>query len=123
MVLQELRKHLPEESDESLLSKLDGWEMHPHTDNGEMTGVKLVKGSEFHFVSGEHFKLNRKALRESIAPHMEQYGFLTTRVELHDKANQRFNKLFGFQPTWADDRFQYFILTELPFGERASCQQ
>jgi hypothetical protein len=122
MVLAELHAKLPEKSSDELLAYIDEWELTPHMDDGEMTGVKMIKGTEFHFVSGEDFKLNRKSLRASLAPHMERYGFLTTRVEHHDKANMRFNKLFGFKPTWSDDQFQYFILTELPFGDK-SCQQ
>lgn len=123
VVISELRSKLPGKSGDELLSCIDGWELTPHMDGEDMTGVKMIRGTEFHFVSGDGFKLNRENLRKSLAPHMERYGFLTTRVEHHDKANMRFNKLFGFKPTWADDKFQYFILTELPFGERASCQQ
>jgi hypothetical protein len=121
MVLSELRKSI-DGSDDELLSMIDGWELHPHMDGDELSGVKMVKGTEFHFVSGDNFRFNRKALRETLKPHIERSGFLTTRLQHGDKANERFNKLFGFQKTWADDKFQYFILTELPFGKGQSCQ-
>ena len=120
MVLTEMRKTITGD-DTELLGLIDGWELYPHMDADEMTGVKMIKGTEFHFVSGEHFKFNRKNLRESIRPHLDTAGFLTTRLQHGDSENERFNKLFGFKKTWADENFQYFILTELPFGDK-SCQ-
>ena len=113
---------MPNANESSLKSAIEGWSLHPHMDGEEMTGVKMLKGTEFHFVSGDNFKFDRKNLRESLRPHVEAAGFLTTRLQHGDKQNERFNKLFGFQKTWADENFQYFILTELPFGDK-SCQQ
>lgn len=122
VVIADLQGHFPETAREVLESQVAGWELHPYLDGDKTTAVKMIKGTEFHLVSTKEFKLNRKLARESLEPHMQQYGFLTTRVLREDKANQRFNRLFGFKPTWADDKFQYFILTELPFGDK-SCQQ
>jgi hypothetical protein len=122
VVIADLQGHLPSASREELESRVSGWELHPYIDSDALTAVMMVKGTEFHLVSTDGFKLNRKLARNSLEPHMQQYGFLTTRVLRDDKANQRFNRLFGFKPTWADDKFQYFILTELPFGDK-SCQQ
>jgi DNA-binding LacI/PurR family transcriptional regulator len=122
MVFAELRKTISA-SDDELLEMLDGWELHPYICDSELAGVQMVKGTEFHFVSGDKFKFNRQAMREHIKPHMDVAGFLTTRLQHGDSANERFNKLFGFKKTWADENFQYFILTELPFGKGQSCQQ
>lgn len=109
-------------SDSQIESALNGWELSPLMDGEKMTGVLIVKGYELHFCPTPEFRINRAAIREALAAPFDRHGFLTTRVLLDDKDNQRFNKLFGFAPTWADDKFQYFILTELPFGERQSCQ-
>jgi hypothetical protein len=48
---------------------------------------------------------------------------LTTRVPIGDEANERFNRVFGFERTWSDERFHYFVMAELPFGGREKCQQ
>jgi hypothetical protein len=122
-VLASLKGSLPNASDESLQAAIKDWSLYPHMDGGEMTGVKMIKGTEFHFVSGAGFKMDRKNLRESMREHVEKHGFLTTRLQHGDKDNERFNKLFGFKKTWADENFQYFILTDLPFGKGQSCQQ
>lgn len=119
LVVGELRRHFPTQSDESLLRQIEGWELIPNFADGELTSVSMMHGTEYHLVSTPNYKLNRKLAHDALALLMERYGFLTTRVQHEDKANQRFNKVFGFKPTWSDDTFQYFILTDVPFGEKS----
>lgn len=91
-----------------------GWETHPY---GDGMGVALTKGTEFHFVPSEKFRFKRSLMAAQMKPLLERFGFLTTRIQHGDTESQRINRLFGFTPTWADDKFQFSILTALPFKE------
>ena len=102
--------------------QLPGWELFEHHQNGELAGFAIIKGTEFHCQLFEGFKLNRKEMREFLRPLYERNEFLTTRVRHEDIANQRFNKVFGFEKTWSDDTYHYFIMAELPFGKGKPCQ-
>lgn len=112
----------PGASEEALRAMLAEWEVLDYQQDGAPAGVAIVRGTEFHCQTFPGFKLRRKAMREFLAPLLARHGHLTTRVAHGDTANQRFNKAFGFTRTWSDDRFHYFILTELPFGRGKSCQ-
>lgn len=96
-----------------------GWVFH---DYGDGMGVAFTKGTEFHFAATGTFRFKRKLMQQQMQPLMDVYGFLTTRVQHSDIQSQRINKLFGFKPTWADEHFQYSMLTALPFKE-SSCPQ
>ena len=104
----------PRLSDDDFEKTFADWEYVPY---GDLMGVALIKGTELHFVPSPTFKVDRKLLRQQIQPLLERQGFLTTRVQHADKQSQRMNKLFGFKPTWADEQFQYSIMTALPFKE------
>lgn len=120
-VLADLSAAYPDMTPGELTQTVAQWSLTPYQCRGVLGGVGMVKGSEFHFLPTPDFKLDRSALRAQLAPLFERHGFLTTRVAHEDKANQRFNRLFGFEPTWADSTFQYFMMTKLPFGERTTC--
>lgn len=94
-----------------------GWEIFEHYQGGELAAFAMLKGTEFHCHLTPGFKLRRAEIREFLRPLYERHGHLTTRVAHDDLANQRFNKVFGFQRTWSDDRFHYFLMAELPFGK------
>lgn len=100
----------------------EGWEVFPHHQDGALSGVAVLRGTEFHCQLVDGFRLRRAEMREFLRPLFEREGFLTTRVRHDDVANQRFNKAFGFEKTWSDDVFHYYILTALPFERRARCQ-
>ena len=121
--MQDLIAAYPTRAPAELETIAKQWSLTPYQCNGVLGGVGLTKGSEFHFLPTSDFKLDRKAMCTALAPLFDRFGFLTTRVAHEDKANQRFNRLFGFEPTWADSTFQYFMMTKLPFGERTTCQQ
>jgi hypothetical protein len=101
---------------------LPDWELIEHHQNGARAGFALMKGSEFHCHLHPGFRLRRAEMREFLRPLFERYGFLTTRVEHGDTANQRFNKVFGFERTWSDDRYHFFLMSELAFGKEITCQ-
>jgi hypothetical protein len=123
LVLAEWRRGQPDKSEAELLAVMAQWQLHPYVDEGQLVAVGLTKGVEFHLLSTPLFKFRRTWVRDNLRDLFERTGYLTTRVLLTDLANMRFNKIFGFRPTWADEQFQYFILTELPFGERHPCPQ
>lgn len=114
-VLTQARMDMPQACEAQIAQALQGWETHALSDGDAITGVGLTRGSEFHFVLLPGFKFSRQKLREALEPLISRYGFLTTRLLHGDKVNRRFNRLFGFEPTWADKRFQYFMMTALPF--------
>ena len=99
-----------------------GWEVKEHRTGGALDGIAIMKGTEFHCQLADGFKLNRDEMREFLRPLFERNGYLTTRVQHEDMANQRFNRAFGFKKTWSDERFHYYVLYKLPFERSATCQ-
>lgn len=104
-------------------AEAEGWETIPYLDNGRMTAVGVIKGTEFHCQLADTCRLNRERMREFLRPLLAREGFLTTRTLVSDTSNQRFNKLFGFKKTWSDGEHNFFILTKLPFERKETCQQ
>ena len=100
-----------------------GWEVFEHWQDGRLMGFSMLKGTEYHCQLEPGFKLSRRVMREFLEPLFNRHGFLTTRVPVGDEANERFNRVFGFERTWSDERFHYFLMAELPFGRRdKTCQ-
>lgn len=100
---------------------LPGWEVLEYRPGGALEGFVVIKGTELHCHFFAGMPLRRKSMRAFLAPLLERHGHLTTRVAHDDTANQRLNRAFGFERTWSDAQFHYFILTELPFGKGAAC--
>lgn len=124
LVLEHLAQAYPETDVDQLAGILEGWEVLPYHQDGELVGAAMMRGTEFHCFTRPTFKLRRKAMREFLEPLFSRHGMLTTRVHHSDLSNQRFNAAFGFKRTWSDDQFHYYILTELPFGKKEQkCQQ
>lgn len=123
MVMGSLRLAYPDLSIEALRAVMDEWEILPYVQDGELVGAACMKGTEFHCMTLPTFKLRREEMREFATPLFERHGVLTTRIQLDDVANRRFNRLFGFVETWRDEKFRYFEMAELPFGGKATCQQ
>ncbi len=97
-------------------------EVVPYIDDGELTAVAVLLGSEFHCHTTPAFRFKRAKLREFMRPLVERDGFLTTRLAHGDTANRRFNKLFGFRETWSDANYNYYVLSDVPFSEKHTCQ-
>lgn len=75
-----------------------------------------VKGHEVHFKALDPRQaIQRNRLRAFVRELEQEFGYLTTRVEVGDEANQRFVRLMGFTDTWQDDTYRYFCMTALPF--------
>lgn len=89
--------------------------------DGQLVATLLRKGTEVHFAISKAYRgktINRRRTREFLQPVLDEHGFLTTRL-LHDrKGQQRFIERIGFKKTWSDARFNYFMLTDLPFERK-----
>lgn len=123
LVFNNIKASMPDAGDELVLKAMADWEILPYHQDGELVGAALMKGTEFHCLTLPAFRLRREPMREFLRPLFERHGMLTTRVAKTDLANQRFNKAFGFQRTWSDDQYHYYILAALPFERKATCQQ
>ena len=123
LILGSLAKAYPDLSQDELRAVLSEWEVIPYEQDGELVGAACMKGTEFHCMTLPQFQLRREEMREFARPLFERFGVLTTRLQHGDTANRRFNRLFGFKETWADDRFRYFEMAELPFSKEQTCQQ
>lgn len=79
-------------------------------------GVLMLRGTELHFAPAPWFRPRRSVARRHVAELLSEHGYLTTRTLL-DQTNPLV-KLLGFTPTWDDGKYQFYILTEPPFGEK-----
>lgn len=95
------------------------WDVVPYYLDGAVACTAIVKGTEIHFyVRPEARKklILRSRTQEFLRPLMNVLGFLTTRVLHENKEAQRFVERIGFEKTWADNQFQFYILERLPFS-------
>lgn len=123
LVLDHLAQAYPDQSAEMLDQILGQWEVLPYEQDGKLVGAAMMNGSEFHCITLPTFRLRRKQMRSFLEPLFARHGMLTTRVHHNDVSNQRFNAAFGFKKTWSDEQFHYYVMADLPFGERkAACQ-
>ena len=81
------------------------------------------RAPEYHCQLDPGFRLTRKEIRAFLAPLLNRRGFLTTRVPIGDEANERFNRAFGFERTWSDERFQLFCNGRASIRREEKCQQ
>ncbi len=101
---------------------LQSWDAVPGFIDDVHVCTALMKGSEIHFAIVAEHRLRtvlRMRAREFLAPLFDRYGFLTTRVALGRSAEQRFVLRMGFEPTWSDHKFEYYLLAELPFSRKS----
>lgn len=99
---------------------LRGWEVVPLHCDGELAAIAVLDGTEIHFAAApehRHKVIQRTRAREFLAPLLARRGYLTTRAMLSDASARRFLMRMGFEHTWADGRFDYYMLSELPFGK------
>lgn len=121
-VMQLLAMACPDAAQADLERLMEQWEVLEFRQDGRVRGVAIIRGTEFHCQTFEGFRVRRAQLREFLRPLLARHGHLTTRVAHGDLANQRFNRAFGFERTWSDERFHYFIMDKLPFGKGDACQ-
>ena len=63
--------------------------------------------------------MTRALIHQHLAPALDRLGFLTTRVPADGSEQAHRSRWFierlGFERTWGDEQFDYFMLGELPF--------
>jgi hypothetical protein len=104
---------------EEALEKLADMEVVPFIVRNECRCVALLRGTEIHLVifpAWRHRCLSRRRIRAFLAPLFNRLGFLTTRVQLTSTDNIVFVERIGFQRTWSDGIFAFFMMTQLPYG-------
>jgi hypothetical protein len=98
-------------------ASLDGWEMVPHLEQGEVVAIAALHGTEIHFVAAPSWRgrvIQRDRTRAFLSPLLERRGFLTTRSM--DGESARFLRRLGFTHMWTEGLIQHWMLTALPFG-------
>lgn len=104
---------------------LGALEIIPFEHNGEVTGAAVLAGNEIHFVSRPS-KRGRVGTRKDIHLFLtdlfKKYDFLTTRIPKDTPKRDRTGERMGFTPTWSDNTYDYYILTELPYVRKSTAE-
>lgn len=101
---------------------LDGWKSVEGFLHGVHVANARIKGNEIHLAIGEKYRrrtFSRKCMREFIKPMLDELGYLTTRVLIGHDEQERFVERVGFEKTWTDGRFNYYLLSNLPYERKA----
>lgn len=117
-IIQSIRKGTAWSRPE-LLKMFSDWDVHTHP----CGAVAIVKGTEIHFAmpQGQRLPARRNDIRNFLAPLMDRLGFLTTRIQHHHVREKRFVERLGFERTWMDGEFAFYMLTALPFERKTAC--
>lgn len=93
-----------------------GWTKH-ETSFGDI----FTRGSEIHF-DPNHKKgsMTLAEFRGIFQAMLDKYSFITTRVP-HGMSDE-FTRRIGFEVTWTDDFYTYYMLTHVPFTKRRKDQ-
>lgn len=102
---------------EQLGDSIKGWTTEPVFRAGREVGLFLYRGTEAHFMSfDEKHAISRKNATHHLSKIFDEYGFVTTRVPI-EETDHRLREILGFQFQWSDEKFTYWILTQLPWGK------
>lgn len=108
-----------DDTDTITAARANGWATHPMFDDaGHEVAWVAQKGPEIHFqvrAEHRHRAMQRNRVRAFAQERMADWGYLTTRVPHGDTTNARFVTRCGFQKTWSDATFDFYMLTALPF--------
>lgn len=100
------------------LAEAEGWALH-ETSWGDI----FTKGTEMHFAPlvGRKGSMTKAEFYPLFQRILDEFGFITTRVP-HGMSD-RFTRRIGFEKTWADDTYTYYMLDHMPFRKESECQQ
>lgn len=104
-----------------VLQLLHECEAVPYYQDGKVVAAAARLGTEIHFAVDAAVRrrlITRKRAREFLQPLLENFGFLTTRLLLDRAGQQKFIERIGFKKTWSDGKYNYFMLTDLPFERK-----
>lgn len=105
-----------------LLKELADWEVVPAEVDGQHVATAILKGPEIHFALVPGWRPQvcyRGAIKAFLGPLLERYGFLTTRVLFGRTAQKAFIRRLGFEKTWSDENFEYYMLGSVPFERKS----
>lgn len=91
----------------------DGWKLEEMYSEGAHIFTKIVKGTEIHVEPHGSRRILRSTFQAAFGPIIDEYGYATTRVP--HGFDDRFTRRIGFEETWRDEQFVYFILDHVPF--------
>jgi hypothetical protein len=100
------------------VTAFDDWEVFPGHLDGAHVCTAIMRGPEIHFAFAPGWRPKgslRGRIRNFLEPLLERHGYLTTRLALTRMEKDRFVRRMGFQPTWTDGQFQYYLMGSLPF--------
>lgn len=84
--------------------------------------TRYTRGCEVHVDLRRPGVVTRRTIREFFAPVLDKHGMATTRALRGDPRLDRFLKRIGFNRSWSDDHYDYYILTAMPFTKEEKCQ-
>jgi len=99
-------------------TSLVGWTVHTAQRDGEDVGFVITRGPEIHclpLVEGK--SLTRRNIIGHIAPLLEKFCYVTTRVPIAE-TDHRLRTALGFEQTWADADCTYWALTRLKYAHK-----
>lgn len=109
-------------SRQEFLAGLEGWEIEPRRIDGDIIGVTIVRGAEFHFVTfGPRKAFPFSLVVDCLQPIIDQHGFVRTRTPTEDLRQCRFNLLIGFCVESEDEFYTYFRMDRLTLHKRPKC--
>ena len=95
----------------------DDWVCEVAQRDGQDVAVVVTKGTEIHFVSLGGPAMTRRNTLQFLKPIFERWNFVTTRVPIQE-TDHKLRHVLGFEETWRDENFTFWMLTELPFQRR-----
>lgn len=86
---------------------------------GAVTCALFISGNEVHLLAHPNHlgrAGSRRVIRDTIRALLAEKEFVTTRIPKDTPLRDRTGERMGFTHTWSDDRFDYYILTEVPYA-------
>lgn len=95
---------------------LEGWTVRSAARDGQFVGYVISLGPEVHILPlVEGRALSRRNIIEHIAPLLDQFGYVTTRVPIAE-TDHRLRTALGFERTWDDQFCSYWAMTRLRYA-------
>ena len=89
---------------------------------GAVSCALFISGNEVHLVGNPEYRGrtgSRRLVRDTFASLLEEKDFVTTRIPIDTPPRDRTGERMGFTHTWSDQRFDYYILTEVPYARHS----
>jgi hypothetical protein len=104
-------------------SCLDGWTIQTAQRAGVDVGFVITRGPELHMLSiSERRAMSRRNIIDAIAPVLDKFGYVTTRVPVTE-TNHKLRLALGFVRSWSDANYSFWVATELPYQKGTTpCQ-